>query len=404
MKSRDLEKPIAAEGGEPAFDTAVPIIRPNLPEWRSVEDRLKEIYDSRMLTNSKTVQELEKKFASFLGVKRTVALSSCTAGLILLMKSLGIRGEVIVPSFTFSATGHSIFWAGATPVFVDCDSGTWNISPDAVRKAVSDRTEAILAVHIFGNPGPVRQLEELAGELNLPLLFDSAHGFGGSVGSRRIGGFGKAEMFSLSPTKLLTGGEGGLLATDDLELADMISALRNYGHSSGYDCFAPGINARMPEFNAAMLLEGLHLVDGEIIKREKLSGIYRKLLSELPGITFQRIEKDNQHTYKDFTILINPGEFGMDRDQLHHLLEKENIQTKKYFYPPLHLQSAYEGREFRCGDLSFTEKLSENVLTLPLYSALGAEGVRKIAETIIRVHHAVSAESSARDRRMLEVN
>jgi dTDP-4-amino-4,6-dideoxygalactose transaminase len=151
----------------------------------------------------------------------------------------------------------------------------------------------------------------------------------------------------------------------------------------------------MPEFNAAMLLEGLHLVDDEIIKREKLSGIYRELLSELPGITFQRIESGNQHTYKDFTIMIDPELFGMDRNRLNLLLEQENIQTKKYFYPPLHLQSAYRGMEWRGTDLSFTEKLSSNVLTLPLYSALGSEGVRKIAETIVRIHEATAGTPAA---------
>jgi len=393
MNSAEYNPVNTAESTAPAFEKVVPIIQPNLPDWRSLETRLRDIYESRMLTNSRTVEELERKFASFLGVKRVVALSSCTAGLILTMKSLGIKGEVIVPSFTFSATGHSIFWAGARPVFVECDAETWNISPEAVREAVTDQTEAILAVHIFGNPAPVRILEDIADEFDLPLIFDSAHGFGGSVGSKRIGNFGTAEIFSLSPTKLLTGGEGGLLATSDENLADRISALRNYGHASaGYDCFAPGINARMPEFNAAMLLEGLPLVDNEIIIREKLSGIYREALSTLPGISFQKIEEDNQHTYKDFTILIDPGKFGMDRDRLHLLLDRENIQTKKYFYPPLHLQSAYTGRDWRSTDLSFTEKLSENVLTLPLYSALGTEGVRKIAETIVKIHNSAASE------------
>ncbi|MBU8920357.1 MAG: DegT/DnrJ/EryC1/StrS family aminotransferase [Bacteroidales bacterium] len=370
----------------PAFEEIVPIIRPNLPDWEPVRDRLESIYRSKMLTNHKTVEELEKKVADFIGVRNAVALSSCTSGLILLMKALGITGEVIVPSFTFSATGHAIFWAGAKPVFVDCSYRDWNISVESVLAAVSDDTEAILGVHIFGNPAPVAALEEVAEELGIPLIFDAAHGFGAMMDEKRIGAFGKAEVFSMSPTKLITGGEGGILTTDDDALAEDIRYMRNYGNRGDYDCFTAGLNARMPEFNAAMILESIELVDPEINERSRLAALYRKELGGIDGISFQDIPRGCRHSWKDFTIAVDPSIFGIDRDRLHDLLLEQNIQTRKYFYPPLHRQSAYKDLEHRSVNLTFTEWLTKNVLTLPLYSHLKETGIKRIAETIRKIH------------------
>ncbi|MBN1163943.1 MAG: DegT/DnrJ/EryC1/StrS family aminotransferase [Candidatus Krumholzibacteriota bacterium] len=373
--------------GAAAFDQTVSIIRPNLPPWENVKDRFQKIYASGMITNHRTVAELEAVMADFLEVREVVALSSCTSGLILALKALGISGEVIVPSFTFSATGHAVFWAGAKPVFVDCDHRDWNISIESIRQAVSPDTAAILAVHIFGNPAPVLALEELARELCVPLLFDAAHGLGGAVGGKRIGGFGRAEIFSLSPTKLLTGGEGGLLATNDETLAGEIRFLRNYGNQGDYDCRELGLNARMTEFNAALVLEGLGLVEGEIRERARLAAVYRKELASLPGIIFQEVPAGNTHTWKDFTLVIEPASFGLDRNQVQALLGKENIQTKKYFYPPLHMQSAYKKLPHRMVRLNVTEWLTHNVLTLPLYSQLEENGIRRIAATLSALHH-----------------
>ncbi len=376
----------AALGGTPAFEESVSLIRPNLPPWEGVRARFERIYRSRMLTNAATVEELEIETASLLGVKNAVALSSCTSGLILTMKSLGITGEVIVPSFTFSATGHAIYWAGAKPVFADCSRRDWNISIQSITEAMSDDTQAILAVHIFGNPAPVHALREFAEERGIHLLFDAAHAFGASVAGIPVGGFGTAEIFSLSPTKLLTGGEGGLLTTGDEALAREIRHLRNYGNRGDYNCFAAGLNARMPEFNAALILEGLPLVGAEIDERGRLARIYREELSGTPGIAFQEIPGQNRHSWKDFTVVIEPGEFGIDRDRLCTLLAAENIQTRKYFYPPLHMQDAYAGLPQRSANLAVTDWLTRRVLTLPLYSHLGEEGVRRIAGAIRRIH------------------
>jgi len=376
---------------------SIPIIDPNLPPWEHVKDRLKEIYLSKMLTNSETVSEFEKKSAGYLNVKETVAVSSCTLGIILTLKALGIRGEVIVPSFTFSASGHAIYWAGAKPVFVDCDRETWNVSVDSIEKAIGPETEAILAVHIFGNPADVFELENIARDNGLKLIFDAAHAFGGSASGKPIGGFGDAEIFSLSPTKLLTGSEGGLIATNNTELAEKLRKLRNYGHNNGYDCFMPGLNARMSEFHAAIAVEGLALVDSEIAARERLAETYKKNLSKIPGIIFQKVRPGNQHTFKDFTIAIEPYEAGISRNRLYEELLKRNIQVKKYFYPPLHLQSAYSNMAKRVTSLNTTEWLMERVITLPLYSSLGEEGIEYISRTIISIR-----EKARRSREKIE--
>lgn len=368
-----------------AFNRPVPIIDPNLPDWETVNDRIRSIYKSKMLTNSSTVKELELKAARYLGVNEVVAVSSCTSGLIMTLKALGVEGEVIVPSFTFSATGHAIYWAGARPVFVDSDEDTWNVSIDSVEKAIGPETKAIVAVHIFGNPADVEGLERIAKERNLKLIFDAAHAFGAALGSRRVGSFGDAEIFSLSPTKLLTGSEGGLIATNNASLAETLRSLRNYGHGTSYDCSMIGLNSRMSEIHAAIAIEGIPLVDREIAARERLADIYRERLSKLPGIRFQGIRRGNLHTYKDFTIIIEEERFGISRDTLCELLKEKNIQTKKYFYPPLHRQSAYMHMPKRMVNLNTTEWLTERVLTIPLYSSLDKEGVETIADTIISV-------------------
>ena len=385
-RSAEKKAEAKAEVKAPAFDKPVAIIDPNLPSWEPLRDRFQEIYSSRMITNSNTVREFERRAASYLNVEEAVAMSSCTLGLILTMKALGIEGEVIVPSFTFSATGHAVYWAGARPVFVDIDENTWNISVESIKDAISPDTGAILAVHIFGNPADVEALEKIARDINVPLIFDAAHAFGASVGAKRVGGFGTAEVFSLSPTKLLTGGEGGLVATNDASLAQRLRLLRNYGDSGNYDCFMPGLNARMNELSAAIAVEGLSLVDSEIAARESLAEIYRSKLGRIPGIHFQHVAKGNQHSFKDFTIAVEPGEFGLSRDELYELLLKENINTKKYFYPPLHWQTAYRDLPKRSTSLEKTEWLSTHVLTIPLYSRLKREGINRIADVITEIH------------------
>ncbi|MEW6482419.1 MAG: DegT/DnrJ/EryC1/StrS family aminotransferase [bacterium] len=383
-------------GGIPAFDKPVSITEPTIPSISILKKRYEEVLKSRMITNSKCVQELEVHVAKYLGVKHAVAVSSCTSGLMLVMKALELKGEVILPSFTFHATAHAVVWNGLKPVFVDCDSETYNIDPREVERAITLDTSAIIAVHVFGNPPDIDALERLAKKHKVKLIFDAAHGFGSKYKGKNVGGFGDAESFSLSPTKLLTTGEGGMVVTNNDELAAKLRIGRNYGDSGDYNPEFSGLSARMSEFNALLGIESLKILEKNVARRDKLVKLYKKLLSSLPGINFQKIEEGNQSSFKDFSILIDEGEFGLSRDKLYDALMAENIVVKKYFYPPLHKQKAFLGFGQKDKNLPNTVKISENALSLPLFSHIPVKTVKKICYAVYEIYKRASEISDVR--------
>jgi dTDP-4-amino-4,6-dideoxygalactose transaminase len=304
----------------------------------------------------------------------------------LVLKALGVKGEVILPSFTFFATGHAVLWNGLEPVFGDCDQETWTIDPVDVEARITERTEAILAVHLYGNPARIDELQRIATRHGLKLIFDAAHAFGSSYRGSPVGGFGDAEVFSLSPTKLLVAGEGGLVCTNDSTLARLMRAARNYGDAGSYDPELLGLSARMTEFNAAMALAGLSLVDYKVKRHNEIAKQYTDFLAGTPGIRFQQVEKDDCCAYKDFSVLVSQADFGMSRDAVGEALLNEGIPTKKYFYPPLHRQRLF--RAIGAGShvmLPNTERVSEDVLSLPIYESLPSEAVERTALAIRRL-------------------
>jgi dTDP-4-amino-4,6-dideoxygalactose transaminase len=324
---------------------------------------------------------LERAAARYLGVPECVAVSSCTSGLMLVERCLGLRGRVIVPSFTFFATAHSLLWNSLEPVLVDCDPETWNLDPEAARRALErvPGISAIVAVHIFGNPAPVEELEALARDAGVRLIFDSAHGFGAWHEGRPLGGWGDAEVFSLSPTKVLVAGEGGLIATRDPDLARSLRAARNYGDAGDYDCRELGLNARMTEFQAALGLASLELVDGHVGQRERVARIYERCLGDTPGVTFQKIRPQDRSARKDFTILVEGAK------AIQAALAAENIQTRRYFDPPLHCQRLYR-RFYRpeVDKLETTTAISRRVVSLPIYPQLEEREVERIARLVLQ--------------------
>jgi dTDP-4-amino-4,6-dideoxygalactose transaminase len=349
-----------------------------------------------MLTNGKLVTRLEAAVAERLGVSHCVAVSSCTSGLILVLKVLGVRGEVVLPSFTFFATGHAVLWNGATPVFADCDSESWTVDPADVEAKITEQTQAILAVHLYGNPAPIEELQRIASRHEAKLIFDAAHAFGSCYRGIPVGGFGDAEVFSLSPTKLLVAGEGGLVCTNDATLARLLRAARNYGDAGNYDPEILGLNARMTEFNAALALAGMGLVDHKVKRHNRIAQRYTDLLHGIPGIRLQHIDNRNCCTYKDFSILVSPAEFGMHRDEVAEVLAAEGIPTKKYFHPPLHRQRLFKSnRAASSPALPNTERISEEVLSLPIYESLANENVERIVLAIRQVTSLNSLERCA---------
>jgi dTDP-4-amino-4,6-dideoxygalactose transaminase len=369
-----------------AVETRLRFIKPNTPPIHEVLNTYLRSFDDGMLTNGNIVVRLEEMVADRLGVAHCVAVSSCTSGLMLVLKALGISGDVVLPSFTFFATGHAVLWNGLCPVFADCDRHDWTVDPTDVEKRINERTGAILAVHLYGNPARIEALQQIATRHGIKLIFDAAHAFGSSYHGSPIGGFGDAEVFSLSPTKLLVAGEGGLVCTNDSTLARSVRAARNYGDNGSYDPELVGLNARMTEFNAALALAGMDMVERKVERHNQIAHLYTDLLAATPGITLQRVDPADRSAYKDFSVLVSPGKFGVNRDEVSDLLLEQGIPTKKYFYPPLHRQKAFYSY---CppGDagLSNTARISQSVLSLPIYESLSDDTIRRVALAIRQI-------------------
>lgn len=381
----------AIAGGEPLFPCKVPILKPDIPPLDPLLGDLRSVIASGMLTNGPKVQKFERTIAEFLGVREVVAVSSCTAGLMLTFRALGLRGEVVLPSFTFHATGSALLWNNLIPVFADCDPDTFCIDPQRVEENITERTAGILAVHMYGHPAKARELEELARKYSLPLIFDAAHAFGARYHGVPVGGFGCAEVFSLSPTKLITSAEGGLVATNDPKLAKLMRAGRNYGDPGTYDPELLGLNARMSELHATLGLHTFNRIQENVQARNMIRLRYEKGFSSLPGLSFQKIHSWAQSTCKDFSVLVDPEPFGMSRDLLCDALAAENVETKKYFYPPLHRQKQFSPYyRPQVDPLVVTDKISSRVLSFPIYSALSVADVDGICEAVKGIQGYVS--------------
>ncbi len=358
----------AVLGGEPLFTEKVPIVRPALPSFDALKDEMAEIVSSGMLTKGKHLRRFEEEIASHLGVRHAIGVSSCTSGLMLAYRALGLEGEVVVPSYTFMATVSSLIWAGLTPVLADVDPATTNLDPESAERAITSKTSAIVAVHNFGNPADIDALESIARRHGLKLIFDAAHGFGSRYDGTPIGCQGDAQAYSLSPTKLLIAGEGGVVATDNDELAEHMRRGREYGMGDAYDSLFAGINARMSEMHALLARHSLERLDGNLERRQRIAGLYRQELSGIPGITPQAVRPEDRCSYKDFAIFVDGESFGLTRDELSSALAAENIDTRNYYDPPIHRQTAYRHLASDKVSLVNTERLSASVICLPIWS------------------------------------
>ena len=358
-------------GGTPYFAPSLPFARPARPPLERVWRRVKPSYDCGMLTNGPLVAELEDRIAERLGVPHVVAVSSCTSGLMLTVQALtdGRPGPVVLPSFTFSASGHAVMWNGRTPQFVECDPKTFQIDLEHAA-ANLDGAAALLATHVFGAPCDPEGVVRIARARGIPVVFDAAHALGSLADGRPIGGFGDAEVFSLTPTKVLVAGEGGLVATRDAGLAKTLRIGRDYGNPGDYNTQFVGLNARMSEFHAAMALESLEMFDETLERRRRLAALYTELLSGIPGIRVQAVSELDTSTYKDFTIAVEP-DFGLSRNDLVTALAAEGVETRNYFDPPVHRQQAYT--EMDPQDLPVTDAVSASVMSLPIYHDLDEE-------------------------------
>lgn len=400
-----------------ARDVRIPFVRPVLPAPEAVQPMVDEIMASGRLTKGPFVERLERSIAARLGVRHAVAVSSCTVGLVLAYRALDLAagscrsrrsescpvaameplarfgivksagrsepvGEVIVPSFTFLAGPAAIVWNNLRPVFIDVDPYSTNVTPQAVRAAITPRTVAISGCHNFGNPCDVAGLRSVADEYGLPLIIDAAHGFGASVRGKPVGAGATVQVFSMSPTKLLVAGEGGIVATDCDCLAHFVRMGREYGNDGSYDALFPGLNGRLPELSAAMALASLDILDAVAAQRNEMAGLYRRELSRLPGIGFVESEADAVSSQKDFSIAVDPTRFGMSRDALRRVLADRGIETRTYYDPPCHRQTAFEHYYDRQRPLPATEILAGRSLSLPMGAQVNEAVVEEICDVI----------------------
>ncbi|MFZ0750991.1 MAG: aminotransferase class I/II-fold pyridoxal phosphate-dependent enzyme, partial [Pyrinomonadaceae bacterium] len=277
-------------GNKSIFPNRIPIARPTLPSAADVTSEFTDILESGILSKGSRRDAFEDAVADHLGVEHAVAVSSCTSGLMLTYQALGLAGaDVVVPSFTFMATVSALRWVGARPVFADVNPRTTNLDLAAAEASITSQTKAIVAVHNFGNPARIDGLWKLARKFNLRLIFDAAHAFGSLFQGRPVGPQGDAQVFSLSPTKLVVAGEGGIVATDNSDIADHVRVGREFGNCGDYDSNFNGLNARFAEINAWLGLHSLRGLESAAERRNQLAAIYRDRLGRLPGINFQEV-------------------------------------------------------------------------------------------------------------------
>ena len=372
-------------GGPPAFPEGLPLARPTVADPGFVERATATILSSGVLTNGPFVRELEARAAGYLGVRHCVAVASCTAGLMLALRASGLSGDVVLPSFTFSASAHAVAWNGLRPVFADISPHNLLLDPAAAARATGVRTSAILATHTYGTPCDVEGLDAVARRAGIRLFFDAAHAFGSSRGARMVGGFGDAEVFSLSPTKVLIAGEGGIIATNDDTLAERCRIGRDYGNPGDYDTRFVGLNARMSELHAATALASFEDLEERLVRRNELADRYHKVLGDLPGIAFPQIADGDRSTYKDLTILLDAEAFGSDAASVARALDAEGIQTRRYYSPPVHHQRAYRSLVPTNGPLPVTDEAAAKVLTLPLFTGMIDEQVDLVGTVLARL-------------------
>jgi dTDP-4-amino-4,6-dideoxygalactose transaminase len=382
-------------GGSPAFPDGLRLLRPTLPPLEALEPGLRAAFASGMVTKGPALQEYERRLAEHLGVRHAVAVSSCTAGLMLLFD--GFRGgEAIMPSFTFMATATAAVWAGLAPVFCDIDPETWTLDPERVEEALSERTRLIVPVHVFGAPADQEAFEAIGRRRGVAVVYDAAHGFGALHDGHPVGGAGLAQVFSTSPTKLLITGEGGVVATGDGELAARLRTGREYGNAGDYDPAFAGFNARLPEAGALLGTASLDLLEGEAGRRNDLAAVYRRVLGDAAGISFQRIRPGDRSSYKDFSIRIRAADFGLHRDVVARALGAEGVATRAYYVPPVHRMRAFAdvGRAYE-ERLPQTDGLCDEVLSLPLYGAMDEGQVERVAACILSLHERAAEVSAA---------
>ncbi|MGH3900523.1 MAG: DegT/DnrJ/EryC1/StrS family aminotransferase [Pseudonocardiaceae bacterium] len=359
---------LAVLGGEPAFRVPLHVGRPNIPDPARVLERIGQAMDRRWLTHfGPLLREFENEIAKTAGTRHCIALCNASIGLQILVRATGLRGEVILPSFTFVATAHTVRWEGLTPVFCDIDERTGNLDPAHVRKLITNRTSGLIGVHLWGHPAPTEALDELAREHGLTLLYDSAHAIGSQHHGRPVGCFGTAEVFSFHATKFINAFEGGAVVTNDDELAARMRAVHNYGRTPDGNVAGLGTNAKMTEAAAAMGLTSLEHMPELIEVNSQRYERYLHGLDGIPGIRLRRPAPGERVNHSYAVLEVAAEAAGLARDELVSALHAENVLARTHFHPGCHRTEPYLRSPHVHAPLPLphTEALGERVVSLP---------------------------------------
>lgn len=363
----------------------ITVTAPLLPDLEEFNALLKEIWDSKWITNNGYFhKQLEKELAEYLKVPYVSLFTNGTLPLLTALQALRVTGEVITTPYSFVATTHSIWWNGCKPVFVDIDPTTGNIDPDAIEAAITNKTTAIMPVHVYGKPCDVKRIQEIADRYGLKVIYDAAHAFGVEVNGESILNAGDMSTLSFHATKVYNTLEGGAMVMHDAETKKRIDYLKNFGFAGETSVVAPGINSKVDEVRAAYGILNLRQVDAAIETRHQVAIKYREALRPIEGITFMDDMPGVKHNYSYFPIFIDAESYGMTRDELYEKMKMHNVLGRRYFYPLISTFSTYRGLSSAAPEnLPNAHKMADSVICLPMHHKLSGEDITRILELIV---------------------
>lgn len=366
------------------MDKKILVTRSSMPTLEEYVEEIKPMWDSHWLTNMGLKhKELQSELVDYLGVENIDLLTNGHMALELSMQALDLHGEVITSPFTFASTTHAIVRNGLTPVFCDIDPQTFTIDASKIEALITDKTCAIVPVHVYGNICNVEEIERIANKYSLKVIYDAAHTFGVTYKSKGIGSFGDVSCFSFHATKVFNTIEGGAVCFKDKEFGETLYNLKNFGIRGPERVEAVGANAKMNEFCAAMGICNLRHVEEEIAKRKAVVEYYRERLEGVDGIQISAIQKDVKSNYAYFPAVFDEKVFGSSRNEVFDALAKEGIGARKYFYPITNSFECFHGK-YDVNETPIALHISKRVLTLPLYADLALEDVDRICEIILK--------------------
>jgi len=362
------------------------VTQPYLPPLEEFLPYLEKIWASKWLTNEGEFhKQFEKELAAYLGVKHISLFTNGTLALVTALQALKITGEVITTPYSFVATTHSLWWNNIKPVFVDIEPHTFNIDPERIESAITSQTTAILPVHVYGNPCATEKIQNIADIYGLKVIYDACHAFGVRENGNSILNFGDLSVLSFHATKVFTTFEGGAIISNDDATKKRIDFLKNFGFAGETTVVAPGINAKMNEFQAALGVLQLKHIDAAIAARQRVASLYRTRLQHQEAITCLHDLENVRHNYSYFPILVDAQTLGRSRDDIYNDLKMHNINTRRYFYPLISQFPAYKGLESaQPGNLPVAEDVTKRVLCLPIYPGLTEDDVNTIADIILK--------------------